>query len=137
MTLRISEAFLDLLCGRAYGHLATLMADGSPQITPVWVDVEDTPDGHIVLVNSKRGRIKNSNVASRPRVALEVQDPGNPFRYLSVRGRVIAIVEEGAAEHLEKLSQRYLGRPYPWWEAGEVRQIFRIAIDKLRTADIR
>jgi len=137
MIARIPDAFLDLLRGRAYGHFATLMPDGAPQLTPVWVDVEETPAGHVLLVNSKRGRIKNRNVAARPQVALEIQDPADPFRYLSVRGRVVAIVEEGAAEHLEALSQRYLGKPYPWWTPGEVREIFRIAPDRIRTAEIR
>jgi PPOX class probable F420-dependent enzyme len=137
MSQRIPDAFLDLLRGKAYGHFATLMSDGAPQVTPVWVDVEDTPDGHVVLVNSKLGRLKNNNVAQRPQVALEISDPADPFRYLSLRGRVVAVVEEGAAEHLEALSERYLGKPYPWWAPGEVRQIFRIALDRVRAAEIR
>jgi len=135
--MRIPEEFLDLLRGRACGHFATLMKDGAPQLTPVWVDVEETAEGHVVLVNSKRGRLKNRNVAERPQVALEVSDPSNPFRYVSIRGRVAAVVEQGAAEHLERLSQRYLGKPYPWWQPDEVREIFRISIDRVRTADIR
>ena len=137
MAIRVPDAFVDLLRGRAYGHLATLMSDGSPQVTPVWVDLEETPDGHVVLINSKRGRIKNRNVAARPLVALEIQDPVNPFRYVSLRGRVSAIVEDGAGAHLEALSQRYLGKAYPWWEPGEIRQIFRIALDRVRVADIQ
>ncbi len=137
MTTRIPDAFLDLLRGRAYAHFATLMPDGAPQLTPVWVDVEEAPEGHLVLVNSKRGRLKNRNVAERPQVALDVSDPANPFRYGSIRGRVVAVVEEGAATHLEALSQRYLGKPYPWWAPGEIREIFRIAIDRVRSADIR
>jgi PPOX class probable F420-dependent enzyme len=137
MIVRSPDAFLDLLRGRAYGHLATLMSDGAPQLTPVWVDVEDTGDGHVVLVNSKRGRIKNRNMAARPQVAFEIQDLVDPFRYLTVRGRVVAVVEDGAGAHLEALSRRYLGKPYPWWEPGEVREIFRIALDRLRTAEIR
>ena len=137
MTTRIPKDFLELLQSRAIAHFATLMPDGGPQLTPVWVDIEETPEGHYVLVNSKRGRLKNRNVARRPQVALEVSDPGNPFRYISIRGRVVAVVEEGAAAHLERLAQRYLGKPYPWWTPDEVREIFRIAIDRVRTADIR
>jgi PPOX class probable F420-dependent enzyme len=110
------------------------MPDGSPHLTPVWVDVEDTPDGHVVLVNSTRGRVKSRNMAERPPVALEIQDPADPFRYLSLRGRVIAVVEAGAAAQLETLAQRYLGRSYPLWRPGEVRQIFRIALDQVMTA---
>ena len=133
----IPAAFLDLVRGRAYGHLATVMSDGGPQITPVWVDVEETSEGHIVLVNSKRGRIKNRNMMRNPQVALEIQDPDNPFRYLSLRGRVCAVVEQGADAHLEALSRRYLGKPYPWWQPDEVREIFRIALDRVRTAEIQ
>jgi PPOX class probable F420-dependent enzyme len=136
MTTRIPEDFLELLQSRAIAHFATVMPDGAPQLTPVWIDVEEAPEGHYVLVNSKRGRLKNRNVARRPQVAVEVSDPGNPFRYISIRGRVVAVVEEGAAAHLERLSQRYLGRPYPWWGPDEVREIFRIAIDRVRTANI-
>jgi len=91
----------------------------------------------MVLINRKRGRLKNNNMALRPRVALEVSDPADPFRYVSLRGRVVAIVEEGARAHLEKLSQRYLGKPYPWWQPGEIREIFRIAPDRVRATEIR
>jgi hypothetical protein len=82
----------------------------------------------VVLVNSKRGRIKNRNMAVRPQVALEIQDPVDPFRHLTVRGSVVAVVEDGAGARLEALSRRYLGKPYPWSEPGEAREIFRIAL---------
>ena len=70
-------------------------------------------------------------------MALEIQDPDKPFRYLSLRGRVIAVVEQGADAHLEALSRRYLDKPYPWWQPDEVRQIFRIALDRVRAAEIQ
>jgi hypothetical protein len=69
-------------------------------------------------------------------VALEISDPADPFRYLSLRGRVVGVVEEGARAPLEALSQRYLAKPCPWWEPGEVREIFRIAFDRVRAAEI-
>jgi hypothetical protein len=99
MTVGIPDAFLDLLRARANGRLA-MMSDGAPQLTPVWVDVGDTPDGHVALVNSRRGRLKNRNVA------LEISDPADSFRYLSLHARVVAVVEEGARAPLEALSQR-------------------------------
>lgn len=133
MTARIPDAFLDLLRGRAVAHFATLMADGAPALSPVWVDLEETAGGHTVLVNSKRGRVKNRNVTQRPQVALEVSDPANPYRYLTIRGRVVAVSEQGAAEHLEALSRRYTGKPYAHWSQGEVREILRIAIDRVST----
>jgi len=133
MTNHIPDKFLDLLRGRAVAHFATLMPDGAPALTPVWVDVESKPEAQFVLVNSKRGRLKNRNVAKRPQVALEVSDPANPYRYVTIRGRVVDVVETGAAEHLERLSQRYTGKPYAGWGPGEVREILRIAIDRVST----
>ncbi|MFN8373085.1 MAG: PPOX class F420-dependent oxidoreductase [Anaerolineae bacterium] len=123
----IPDEYRDLFKKPAFGHLATVMADGSPQITPVWVDF----DGEHVLVNSKLGRVKNANMAQRSAVAIEISDPDNPYRYLSIRGHVVAVVEENAAAHLEQLSQRYLQKPYPWWSEGEVRQIFKILPERV------
>jgi PPOX class probable F420-dependent enzyme len=131
MTL-IPEDFKDLFKKPAFGHLATIMADGTPQVTPVWVDF----DGEHVIVNSRRGRLKNANMGQRPSVAIDIVDPDNPYRYMSIRGKVIAIIEENAAEHLEQLSQRYLNKPYPWWSEGEVRQIFKILPERVVTREI-
>jgi anthraniloyl-CoA monooxygenase len=121
----IPAEFLDLFEKAAHGHLATLMPDGSPQVTPVWVDW----DGRHLLVNSARGRQKDLNMERRRRVAIEIADPEDPNRYLAIRGRVVEIVEEGADEHLDRLARRYLGREsYPpgWRFPGEVRRVYRI-----------
>ncbi len=128
----IPEDYIDLFKKPAFGHLATLMADGSPQVTPVWVDF----DGEHVLVNSKVGRLKNANMAHRSAVAIEISDPENPYRYVSIRGKVVSVSEENAAEHLEQLSQRYLNEPYPWWSEGEVRQIFKILPERVVARNI-
>jgi PPOX class probable F420-dependent enzyme len=99
------------------------MPDGSPQVTPVWVDF----DGKNVLFNSALGRVKDKNIRRDPRVSLAVQDPENPYRYLEVRGRVVEITEKGADEHINKLSQKYLGKPvYPFRQSGEVRVLYKI-----------
>ncbi|MFQ5815819.1 MAG: TIGR03618 family F420-dependent PPOX class oxidoreductase, partial [Candidatus Hydrothermarchaeaceae archaeon] len=82
MTEVIPANYLDLFEKKAFANLATIMPDGSPQVTPVWVDV----DGDDVLINSARGRQKDLNMRSRPQVALSIQDPDNPYRYLEVRG---------------------------------------------------
>ena len=111
------------------------MADGSPQVTPVWVAVEERAGGQFVVVNSKQGRLKNRNMARRPWVAVSVQDPQRPYRYVSVRGRVESVSTEGAEEQLEDLSRRYLGRPYPWYQPGEVREVFRIVPERVVVAD--
>jgi PPOX class probable F420-dependent enzyme len=135
MVQRIPDGFLDLFQGQAFGHLATVMADGTPQLTPVWVAIEDVDGEQHVLVNSARGRLKNRNMAQRPQVAIEVQDPAQPYRYVSVRGNVVSASTEGGAEHIEELSQRYLDRAYPWWRDGEVREIFRIRPDRVLTVE--
>jgi PPOX class probable F420-dependent enzyme len=119
----IPEQYLDLFQKRAFCHLATLMPDGSPQITPVWVDL----DGEYVIVNSARGRQKDRNLQRDGRVALEIQDPDNPYRYLLVRGRVVEITEKGADASIDQLAQKYLGLDkYPHRQPGEVRVIFKI-----------
>jgi PPOX class probable F420-dependent enzyme len=135
MTTRIPDEYLDLFTGTAFGHLATVMADGSPQATPVWVAVEERDGEQFVVVNSKQGRLKNRNMARRPQVAVSVQDPARPYRYVSVRGVVESVSTEGAREQLEGLSQRYLGGPYPWYRPGEVRELFRVRPVRVVAAD--
>lgn len=104
--------------------IATTMADGSPHLTETWVDT----DGEHVLINSVQGYLKVRNIARDPRVAVAIADPANPSRYFQVRGRVIATTTEGAAEHIEMLSQRYLGTPYPWYGGrDQVRVLITIA----------
>ncbi|RPH97335.1 MAG: PPOX class F420-dependent oxidoreductase [Lysobacterales bacterium] len=119
----IPERFLDLFEKKAFANLATLMADGSPQVTPVWVDF----DGARVIVNSARGRQKDRNIKRNPSVALAISDPGNPYRYLEVRGRVVEITEDGASEHIDRMAKKYLGvDKYPGRAPGEVRILYRI-----------
>src|SRR5829696_225377 len=107
MSKLIPDKYMDLFEKPAFAHLATLMADGSPQVTPVWVDY----DGKHVRINSAKGRVKDRNIRRDPRIALSIQDPANPYRYLEVRGRVVDITEEGANHHIDRLSQKYLGKP--------------------------
>ena len=124
MAKRIPQSHLDLFQKRALANLATVMNDGSPHVTPVWVDY----DGNYVLVNSAKGRQKDVNMEQRPEVALDIVDPENPFRYLAIRGQVVDITEQGANEHIDKLSKKYTGRDkYGGHRAGEVRRIYKIA----------
>ncbi len=97
----IPESHQDLLTDekKAFVYLATLMKDGSPQVTPVWIDY----DGEYVLVNSARGRQKDRNMQREARVAVEISDPDEPYRFVQVRGVVAEITEEGAAEHAQSL----------------------------------
>ena len=119
----IPEKYVDLFSKKAFANLATVNPDGTPQVTPVWVDY----DGTHVLVNSARGRRKDKNMETNPAVAISILDPDNPYRYLEVRGRVTEITEDGADEHIDKMAKKYLGQDkYPFRQPGEVRVIFKI-----------
>jgi PPOX class probable F420-dependent enzyme len=126
----IPEKYLDLLKKPAFANLGTIMRDGSPQVTPVWVDF----DGKYVRVNSALGRVKDKNMRRDPRVSLSIQDPQNPYRYLEIRGKVEEITQNGADDHINKLSQKYLGKPeYPYRKPGEVRVLYKIAPQKINS----
>jgi PPOX class probable F420-dependent enzyme len=119
----IPDQFKDLFSKVAFAHLATLMPDGSPQVTPVWCDF----DGTNVRVNSAKGRVKDKNMRRDKKVALSVQDPENSYRYLAIRGEVVEITEEGADAHIDSLAKKYLGKDkYPFRGPGEVRVIYKI-----------
>lgn len=119
----IPEKYKDLFDKKAFASLATVMPDGTPQVTPVWVDF----DGKHVLVNSARGRQKDKNIGQNSSVSLSIMDPDNPYRYLEVRGRVAEITEEGASDHIDKMAKKYLGQDkYPFSQPGEVRVLYKI-----------
>ncbi len=121
MAVQLSPEESKLLEGPNYGQLATIMPDGSPQITTVWVGY----DGTYVIVNTAEGRQKPRNVNRDPRVALEVTAKDDPYDLLRIRGRVVEVTREGAWEHINKLSHKYRGSDYPKRE-GEQRIIFKI-----------
>ena len=120
----IPDKYLDLLQQKkAFANLATLMPDGSPQVTPVWFDYKD---GRI-RVNTAKGRVKARNMKEGAPVALAIMDPDNPYRYVQVRGRVKRVVEASANAHIDTLAKKYLGKDkYPWARPGEVRVIYEI-----------
>jgi PPOX class probable F420-dependent enzyme len=107
----LPEDLIALLRQASLCFISTVMPDGSPQITETWVDT----DGARILINTVDGFQKVKNIRRDPRVAVAVADLSNPSRYYSVRGEVSSVTSEGAAEHIEQLSQRYLGAPYPWY----------------------
>jgi PPOX class probable F420-dependent enzyme len=126
----IPASHADLLTKPAFANLATLNPDGSPQVTPVWVDF----DGSHVIVNTARGRVKAKNLAREPRVALSIADPENPYRYLGIQGRVVEMTEKGGDAHIDKMAKKYLGKDsYPFRKAGEVRIVVKIEPDKVHT----
>ena len=131
MAATIPPQFRDLLeTKKAFAHLSTLMPDGSPQVTPVWFDF----DGTHLRINSAKGRVKDRNMRRDARIAVAIQDPDNPYRYLAVRGRVEEITERGADAHIDALTKKYLGQDqYPYRQAGEVRVTYRIRLERVST----
>lgn len=129
----IPDKFLDLVTKKkAFANLATLMPDGSPQVTPVWIDYANG----VLRVNTAKGRTKARNMTTGARVAIAIQDPDNPYRYLQVRGRVKHMTEQGADAHIDALAKKYLGQDkYPYRRPGEVRQIYEIEPTHTQTLD--
>lgn len=113
------DAYLDLLTEKkAFASIATVMTDGSPQVTPVWFDYTDG----VVRVNTAKGRVKARTLTPGARVALAIIDPDNPYRYVQIRGRVRHVTEDGADAHIDALAKKYLGvDTYPYRQPGEQR----------------
>ena len=121
------EKYLDLFQKKAFGAFTTLMPDGTPQTTPVWVDYQNGE----IWVNSALGRQKDKNVRRDPRVAVTVMDPDNAYRYVEVRGRVTDITQSGADQHIDAMAKKYLGQDkYPFRQPGEQRVLYKISIEK-------
>jgi PPOX class probable F420-dependent enzyme len=126
----IPDDYRDLLTGTNFAHLVTLMPDGSPQTTPVWVDV----DGADVIVNTAAGRQKARNMERDPRVAISIHDASNPYRYIQIRGKVAEMTAEGADENIDALAKKYLGQDtYPFRTPDEKRLIARIQPEHVQT----
>jgi PPOX class probable F420-dependent enzyme len=124
----IPDQYKDLLQKKAFAHLATVMKDGSPQVTPIWFDY----DGTHVRINSAKGRWKDKNMRNRPKVALSIIDPDNPYRYMQIRGAVTEVTESGADAHIDSLAKKYLGQDkYPYRQPGEERVIYKIAVERV------
>lgn len=128
MAAQIPDKYRDLFTKQAFAHLGTVMPDGSPQVTPVWVDY----DGGYIRVNTAKGRVKDKNMRQNKKVALSITDPENPYRHLAVRGQVEEVTEQGADAHIDSLAKKYLGKDkYPFRQPGEVRVIYKIRPEKV------
>ena len=128
-TTTLSPGFQKLLREPAFCELATLMPDGSPQITQTWVDT----DGEHILINTTQGSQKVRNVRRDPRVAVNVVDPANQWRLGNVRGRVVDVTTEGADAHIDKLNKKYRGVDvYPNKDPNNPRVIVKIVPEKIR-----
>lgn len=130
----IPENMQDLLKDetRAFAFLATSLTDGAPQVSPVWFDVQ----GEHILINTARGRLKDKNMTARPQVAICIPDPKDTYRYLLIRGVVDEVTEEGAYEHINRLSHVYDGKDFPK-RPGQVRVIYKIKAEKVFSSEGR
>ncbi len=130
MTVTIPANMADLLTRekRAFAHLALTLSDGSPQVTPVWFDW----DGECLIVNTARGRVKDNVLRRRPVVAVAISDPQDPYRYLQLKGEVVAEDETEARAVIDSLSQKYLDKLYPFYR-GETRVTYRIKPTRLQS----
>lgn len=112
-----------------FAFVATSMKDGSPHVTPTWVDIEDS----VILINTAIGRVKQKNVARDPRVSLSVADNNNPYHMVTVNGAIVEqITGEEAEKHIDKLAKKYLNKDkYPGRSPGEKRILLKIKPKKV------
>ena len=124
----IPAAAKPLLKEKTFAHVATLMPDGSPQVSPVWID---EADGMIVF-NTAEGRLKPENLRRDPRVAISLTNPDNPYENLIIRGRAVELTHEGADDHIDALAKRYMEvDEYPLRKPGEERVVVKIEPEKV------
>jgi PPOX class probable F420-dependent enzyme len=126
----ITEPVIQVLNGKNCAYLSTIMKDGSPQVTPTWIDIDK--DGNSILINTAEGRIKHKNVSRDPRVAISISDQNNPYNMVLIRGRVIEQIKDGADEHTDRLAKKYLGMDkYPYRTPNEKRVILKIKPERI------
>lgn len=124
----LPEKVKSMLQAPVFAHFATLMPEGGPQVSPVWIDV----DGDLILVNSAEGRVKDKNVRSDARIALSFTAPDNPYNAVMIRGHVREITADGAEAHIDAMAKKYLGQDrYPYRGPGEKRVLYKIEADSV------
>jgi PPOX class probable F420-dependent enzyme len=129
----ITEPLVKFFRGKNFGFLGTLNKDGSPQVTPTWIDIEENEEGEeTILINTAKDRIKQKNVSRDPRVSISIVDEDNPYSMITIKGRVIEQTTEGADEHIDKLAKRYLNAErYPAHSPNVKRIILKINPEKI------
>jgi PPOX class probable F420-dependent enzyme len=126
----ITEPVAKLLENKNFAFIATKMNDGSPQITPVWIDIDK--DDNTILINTAEGRLKQENISRDPRIAISIANHNNPYEMVAIRGRVLEQISEGADEHIDKLAKKYLNvEKYPLRSPNEKRIILKIKPEKI------
>jgi len=127
MAIALPQSVKKIVQDKAYGHVITFNADGKPQVTMVWMDVE----GDEVLFNTAEGRLKPKNLRRDHRVIISVQDRSDPQSYMVFHGKA-SVTEAGADEHIDKLAKRFLGADkYPFRRPGEKRLVVRVKVDRI------
>ncbi len=127
MAIALPQSVKKIMQDKAYGHVTTFNADGKPQVTMVWMDVE----GDEVLFNTADGRLKPKNLRRDPRVIVSVQDRNDPQSYMVFHGKA-SVSESGADEHIDKLAKRFLGADkYPFRRPGEKRLVVRVKVERI------
>ena len=129
---QITEPVAKLFRDKNFAFVSTLMKDGSPQITPTWIDIEENAD-HTILINTAEGRVKHKNLSRDPRLAISIVNRNNPYEMVTIRGKVIEQIRSNAAEeHIDKLANKYLGvDKYPGHSPGENRIVLRVRPEKI------
>jgi PPOX class probable F420-dependent enzyme len=130
----LNESVIKFFRGKSFGFLGTVNKDGSPQVTPTWIDIMENEDGdgHTILVNTAKDRIKQKNVSREPRVSLSMVDEDNPYSMVTIKGRVVEQITVGADEHIDKLAKRYLNaEKYPSHSPNVQRIILKIKPEKI------
>jgi len=124
----MNDKAIKLFEGRNLVFIATIMKDGSPQLSPVWADYENE---HI-LINTAEGRLKHKNVLRDPRVAISVVDQNNPLNMTTIQGKVIEIIPDYEYQHANRLTKKYMGKDnYPFRQPMEKRIVFKILPEKV------
>lgn len=132
MTVTFPARLADLMTRekKAYAHLALVLRDGTPHVTPIWFEW----DGTHLIINTARGRVKDRVLSRQPTVALAISDPADPYRYIQIRGQVVDSTEVGARDMIDQLSLKYEGRLYPWYR-GETRVTYKILPERVQPAE--
>ncbi|MDE1827877.1 MAG: PPOX class F420-dependent oxidoreductase [Candidatus Micrarchaeota archaeon] len=121
--VQLSDKVRELIDGKNFAHIATIMKDGSPQVTTVWID----RDGDTILINTAEGRVKERNLKRDPRIAISITKGDNQYSGAWIRGKVVGMTAEGAVEHINKLAKKYTGADkYQGYTPNEKRIVLRI-----------
>lgn len=130
----LTEPIVKFFKGKNFAFLGTVNKDGSPQVTPIWIDLVENKNNHegLILVNTARDRIKQKNVSRDPRVSISIVDESNPYSMVTIKGRVIEQTTEGADEHIDDLARKYLNaEKYPAHSPTIKRVILKIKPEKI------